>query len=35
MEKVLAIMIGLWFSLAGIASGIAVIRSFKGKGEDG
>ena len=32
MEKVIALVIGLWFSLAGIASAIAVINSFKEEG---
>lgn len=32
MEKVIAIVIGLWFSLAGIASTISVVRSFKEEG---
>ena len=31
MEIVIAVVIGMWFSLAGIASSIAVIKSFEEK----
>ena len=32
MEIVISVVIGLWFSIAGIVSSIAVIRSFKDEG---
>jgi len=35
MEMLIAVAIGLWFSLAGIASSIAVITSFKEQGGSG
>lgn len=32
MEKVISVVIGLWFSLAGIVSASSVIKSFKEEG---
>ena len=32
MEKIIAIFIGFWFSLAGIVSTVSVVNSFKEEG---